>query len=83
MKSISIGEIRQNPTRMLRDVESGETYSLTRHHREVARIIPADGAVPIPPPRRSGRADVRSLPRVKLPEGMSMDDLLDDMKGDW
>lgn len=83
MKTISIGEIRQNPTRMLRDVESGEAYSLTRHHREVARIIPVGGVASIPPPRRSGRADVRNLPRVELPDGMTMDEFLDDMKGDW
>lgn len=40
MKTISVGDLRQNPTAALDDVEHGETYSVTRHRREIARLIP-------------------------------------------
>ncbi|WP_046013439.1 type II toxin-antitoxin system Phd/YefM family antitoxin [Microbacterium sp. SA39] len=50
MKTISVGDLRQNPTSALDDVEHGETYSVTRHRREIARLVP-------PPRRRPTRAD--------------------------
>lgn len=37
-KSISIGELRQNPTRMLREVKAGATYTITDHGEPVAEI---------------------------------------------
>lgn len=40
MKSITVGQLRQNPTAMLADVEAGETYLITRHDREIARVVP-------------------------------------------
>ena len=40
MKTISVGDLRQNPTSALDDVEHGETYSVTRHRREIARLVP-------------------------------------------
>ena len=33
MKTITVGELRQNPTAMLADVEAGEVYRVTRYHR--------------------------------------------------
>ncbi|WP_425845696.1 type II toxin-antitoxin system Phd/YefM family antitoxin [Agrococcus sp. TSP3-2-1] len=29
MKTVSVRELRQNPAQMLRDVESGESYTIT------------------------------------------------------
>lgn len=37
-KSISIGELRQNPTRMLREVKAGATYTITDHGEPIAEI---------------------------------------------
>lgn len=40
MKTITVGQLRQNPTEMLDAVEAGETYTVTRHGRPIARIEP-------------------------------------------
>ncbi|GAB3486561.1 type II toxin-antitoxin system Phd/YefM family antitoxin [Flexivirga sp.] len=45
MKTITVGQLRQNPTAALDEVERGETYVVTRHRREIGRLVP--------PPRRS------------------------------
>lgn len=37
-KSISIGELRQNPARMLREVKAGATYLITDDGEPVAEI---------------------------------------------
>jgi prevent-host-death family protein len=37
---ISVGELRQNPARMLRDVKAGATYVVTDHGEPVAEIAP-------------------------------------------
>lgn len=39
---------------MLDDVEAGETYRVTRHRREVARIVPLDHEIELIPPKRAG-----------------------------
>lgn len=36
--TISIGQLRQNPTRMLRDVRSGARYTITDHGEPVASV---------------------------------------------
>jgi len=83
MKSISVGELRQNPTRMLDEVEAGESYRVTRHHRDIAHIVPVVSSAAVIPARRTGPADTSSLTRVELPNGLEMDEFLDDLKGDW
>ena len=40
MKTISVAELRQNPTDALADVEHGETYTVTRHRRPIAHLVP-------------------------------------------
>lgn len=37
---ISVGELRQNPTRMLRDVKTGASYVVTDHGEPIAQIVP-------------------------------------------
>lgn len=37
-KTISIGELRQNPTRMLREVKGGATYTITDRGEPVAEV---------------------------------------------
>lgn len=82
MRTISVGELRQNPTRMLEDIAAGEVYVLTRHNHEVARIVPSASSTSLIPAARSGPARTSGLPRVDLPDGMSMDEFLDDLSGD-
>ncbi|GAA1892459.1 type II toxin-antitoxin system Phd/YefM family antitoxin [Lapillicoccus jejuensis] len=83
MKTISVGELRQNPTAMLADVAAGETYAVTRHHREVARVVPASSSPWVVPPKAPGPARTADLPPVPLPEGLTIDLLVDELKGEW
>jgi prevent-host-death family protein len=39
-KTISIGQLRQNPTAMIREVRAGATYTLTDHGEPIAEIVP-------------------------------------------
>jgi prevent-host-death family protein len=41
-RTISVGELRQNPTSMLDDVASGESYVVMNRRRPIARIVPID-----------------------------------------
>lgn len=84
MKTITVGELRQNPTAMLADVEDGETYVITRHGQEVGRIVPPDaGEAVIIPAKKSGGARLSKLPPLELRTANSLDELIEDMKGEW
>lgn len=39
-RTISVGQLRQNPTRMLREVRTGATYTITDHGESVAAVVP-------------------------------------------
>ena len=41
--TISIGELRQNPTRMLREVKAGAIYTITDHGEPVAEVAGLHG----------------------------------------
>lgn len=41
--SISVGQLRQNPTRMLRDVRAGASYTVTDHGEPIAAVVPRRG----------------------------------------
>jgi antitoxin (DNA-binding transcriptional repressor) of toxin-antitoxin stability system len=48
MKTITVAELRQNPTAALDDVERGETYIITRYRREIGMIVPVQrGRTPV------------------------------------
>ncbi len=47
-KTISIGELRQNPTQMLREVKGGAIYTITDHGEPVAEIVARRGPRWIP-----------------------------------
>jgi antitoxin (DNA-binding transcriptional repressor) of toxin-antitoxin stability system len=55
MKTITVAQLRQNPTAALEDVQAGADYVVTRHRRMIARLVPLGGdAVEITPaPRQS------------------------------
>ena len=86
MKQISVGELRQNPTSMIADVEAGEVYELTRHHRRVGLIVPAASSASsatIIPRKTRGAARTRAIRRHDVRTAASVDDLLADDKGAW
>ncbi|GGF98738.1 hypothetical protein GCM10007304_10870 [Rhodococcoides trifolii] len=47
MKSITVAQLRQNPTAALDDLENGEEYIITRHRKEVGRLVPPKRRVPV------------------------------------
>ncbi len=83
MKTVTVGQLRQNPTAVLAEVEAGATYTITRHSHVIGCIVPAGGASDIAPPKKSGAAQTRLLDRVQLSSAASIDDLIDDARGDW
>lgn len=38
-KRISVGELRQNPTKMLREVKRGSKYTVTDHGEPIAEVV--------------------------------------------
>lgn len=83
MKSITVGELRQNPTPMLADVAGGETYRITRHGREVARIVPPQVELALTPAKARGQMRLSGRPAHRVRTAASVDDLVDQLKGDW
>ncbi|WP_226347219.1 type II toxin-antitoxin system Phd/YefM family antitoxin [Agilicoccus flavus] len=78
MKTITVGQLRQNPTTMLAEVEAGETYLVTRHNREIARIVPRSHELDLAPPKRRTGSRLADLPRHELRTATSIDELLAD-----
>lgn len=76
MKTITVGQLRQNPTPMLADVEAGETYQVTRHNREIARIVPRAAGLELTPPKRRTGSHLADLPRHELRTAATIDQLL-------
>ena len=63
-RTISVGQIRQNPTRMIREVRDGASYVLTDHGVPTARIIPFK---PAPVGRRTTEEVLELLARPSTP----------------
>ncbi len=78
MKTITVAQLRQNPTAMLGEVEAGETYRVTRHNREIARIVPRDHSLELLPPKRLTGSRLADLPRHVLRTADSIEELLAD-----
>lgn len=81
MTTISQRELRNDNAEIMRGVERGETYTVTRRGVPVARLSPvsddSDLRVLRPATRRPRFSDI---PRITL-EGAT-GDLLDDLRGD-
>lgn len=73
-----MGQLRQNPTVMLADVEAGETYRVTRHDHEVARVVPLASGLPVAPRKRAGGSRLAQLARHELRTAPDVDALLAD-----
>jgi prevent-host-death family protein len=55
MRSVGIRELRQHASRVLRDVERGETIEVTDRGRPIALLTPVPGADPVERLVASGR----------------------------
>ncbi|MCV4626158.1 type II toxin-antitoxin system prevent-host-death family antitoxin, partial [Escherichia coli] len=55
MRAVGIRELRQHASRLLRDVERGETIEVTDRGRPVALLTPIPGADPVERLVASGR----------------------------
>lgn len=82
VKTVSVRELRQNPSQMLRDVEAGESYTITSYNRPIARVEPTASSTQIIPPKRTGRPNLTAPPRHELRSAGSIDELLDDLRGE-
>lgn len=83
MKSISVGELRQNPAAMISDLEGGESYALTRHNHRIGTIVPTASSAVLIPRKATGPARTRDIPRHELTSASTIEQLLDDEKGSW
>ncbi|MDR0482887.1 MAG: type II toxin-antitoxin system Phd/YefM family antitoxin [Cellulomonadaceae bacterium] len=82
MNTITVAQLRQNPTAMLAEVESGKTYRITRHGREVGRVIPPGHGIELTPAKRPGPMRFSHLPAVRLTTASSLNELLAWNKGE-
>ena len=89
MKTITVAELRQNPTAALADVEAGETYVVTKHQRPIARLVPPldndsnPALQQVVPPRRTAPTNLALRTPWTLKTAATVDELLDDMQSDW
>ncbi|WOF23223.1 type II toxin-antitoxin system Phd/YefM family antitoxin [Microbacterium betulae] len=83
MRTITVAELRQNPTEALTQVEGGETYVVTRHRHPVARLVPyTSESVAIIPPRAGGAARLRERLGDRSYTDEQVTDLLAEMADD-
>lgn len=81
MKTISQRELRNDNAEVMRGVEEGETYTVTRRGVPVARLIPLADASDLRCDRPAKmRPSYASLPRVR--SRASTEALLNDLRGD-
>lgn len=83
MKSISVGELRQNPVAMIADLEAGEHYALTRHNRRIGTIVTVISSAMLIPRKSSGPAHTRTIARHDRTTAATVDELLDEEEGPW
>ncbi len=92
VERIGIGELRQNPSKIVAGLKRGKTYVLTEYKRDLAIITPTAhgtvaGVTSVPPttiPAKSDRpVDVSVFAHHTLTTANTIDDLLDDLKGMW
>lgn len=57
MKTLTVGQLRQNPTDALNSVADGETIVITRHNRPIADLVPHV---------RLGVSGVEAMARLRL-----------------
>lgn len=82
MKTISQRELRNDNAEVMRAVEQGESYTVTRRGVPVAVLSPiaATSQLQILRPARSSKADFRKYPRVDSSETTAS--ILDELRGE-
>lgn len=78
-----MGQLRQNPTQMLRDVAGGQHYTVMRYGQGIAQITPIPSGENPFPPEKTEPTRTRHLKPVALPKGYTPDTLLEEMRGEW
>lgn len=73
MNTVSIAELRQNPTPVLDAVEHGETYVVTRYRKEIARIVPPKVRRPVTAAAAMAVYDNAPLPDSSWAEEVTAD----------
>ena len=82
MKTITVAELRQNPTAALDDVEAGESYVVTRHRHPIARLVPVEvEPVVITPPKRSAPTNLAA--RAQRHTYEETEALLKELASEW
>jgi len=81
VKTISQRELRNDNAEVIRGVEQGETYTVTRHGVPVARLVPFTGEPDLRCDRPAKKAATGlALKRVRTQQKTA--DLLTDLRGD-
>ena len=81
MKTISQRELRNDNAEVIRGVEQGETYTVTRHGVPVARLVPFTDEPDLRCDRPAKKkATPPALTRVRLER--TTEELLTDLRGD-
>lgn len=83
MKTISVGELRQNLSAVVADVEAGEVYELTRRRHRVGYIVSAVSSAQIIPRAADSGAQTNSIARHELRTAGAIEELLESEKGEW
>lgn len=81
MRTISQRELRNDNAQVIRAVEQGESFVVTKHGVPVAHVTPvtAHGGLPLARPAKSGGGITR-LPRVTLSRPSA--EFIDELRGD-
>lgn len=80
MRIITQRELRNDNAAVMRDVEAGESFLVTKHGKPVARVVPA-GVDELPVAREATvRGGFQALPRVRV--DLSTAEVLDDLRGE-
>lgn len=87
MRSIGIRELRQHASRHLRDVEAGETITVTDRGRPVAQIVPIKPQTPRERLIAEGKlipgdgSNILDIEPITLPPGAkTLGEILDEMR---
>ncbi len=83
MKTISVAELRQNPTNALDAAARGEIYVVTKHHQPLAQLGPlSDVTLPVVPARNPGPVTFEDWPHEPVHSQDEIDELVEWTKGD-
>ena len=79
-----MGELRQNPTAALAEVEAGATYVVTRHRRPIAKLVPVQAEpLVVIPAKNPGPTHLADRPRDGMRTYEETEALLREMASDW